>query len=204
MCIVLIELLGHPIGYVAEDNQQRSCSLLHYIGGIMEYLNHPYWVKFKANEEGDIIGPRGFVLNPSIHHTGYSVITVRGNGEMAQMRCHRLIWECHHGLIEDSSLVINHINCIKTDNRLENLELVTSSRNSFHAYEMGTRQKMIGESNGMCKLSNESARELILLLIEGRLSNDELAVMFGLHPRYISCVRGRSKWKWLWDIILNE
>jgi hypothetical protein len=33
--------------------------------------------------------------------------------------------------------VINHINGIKSDNRLVNLEMVTQSENILHAYETG-------------------------------------------------------------------
>ena len=42
---------------------------------------------------------------------------------------HRFIFECFHGKINDVKLVIDHINNIKTDNRLENLQLITQSQN---------------------------------------------------------------------------
>ena len=42
---------------------------------------------------------------------------------------HRLIYETFNGLIKDDSLVIDHINTVRDDNRLENLRLVTQSEN---------------------------------------------------------------------------
>lgn len=52
---------------------------------------------------------------------------------------HRIIWESVHGPIPEG-LYINHINGIKTDNRIANLELVTTSENHKHAYRIGLRR----------------------------------------------------------------
>ena len=42
---------------------------------------------------------------------------------------HRFIFECFHGKINNAKLVVDHFNNIKTDNRLENLQLITQSQN---------------------------------------------------------------------------
>lgn len=52
------------------------------------------------------------------------------------MRAHRMIWEAVHGPIPDG-MQVNHINGIKTDNRIANLELMTPSENTSHAYRIG-------------------------------------------------------------------
>ena len=59
---------------------------------------------------------------------------------------HRMIWEFVHGPIPDG-MQINHINGIKTDNRIANLELVTGSENVKHAYRLGLMDAS-GERNG--------------------------------------------------------
>ena len=41
---------------------------------------------------------------------------------------HRFIWECYNGLITDG-LIIDHINDIRDDNRLCNLQLMTQQEN---------------------------------------------------------------------------
>ena len=41
---------------------------------------------------------------------------------------HRFVFECFYGLIEKNKQ-INHINSIRTDNRLKNLEAITASNN---------------------------------------------------------------------------
>ena len=44
---------------------------------------------------------------------------------------HRLVWIYHNGAIE--SEVIDHINRVKTDNRIENLRAATHQQNSFNS-----------------------------------------------------------------------
>lgn len=45
---------------------------------------------------------------------------------------HRIIWQAAHGPISEG-MQINHINGVKTDNRICNLELVTPRGNTQHA-----------------------------------------------------------------------
>ena len=45
---------------------------------------------------------------------------------------HRVVWTLLNGKIPDG-LIINHINCERSDNRIENLELVTPQQNSRRA-----------------------------------------------------------------------
>lgn len=59
---------------------------------------------------------------------------------------HRLIWQAVHGAIPEG-MQINHKNGVKSDNRLANLELVTPSANTKHAYDMGLACA-IGDRNG--------------------------------------------------------
>lgn len=59
------------------------------------------------------------------HARGY--VRIRVNGKM--YFAHRLVWIMHFGDIPDG-LQIDHINCIKNDNRIENLRLASSSINT--------------------------------------------------------------------------
>lgn len=60
------------------------------------------------------------------------------NGKRRYLRAHRIMGAVYLGLDLDSDLVINHKNGIKNDNRLQNLEIVTKSKNALHSiYVLG-------------------------------------------------------------------
>ena len=64
------------------------------------------------------------------NNNGYLRITIyTAEKKYKNYLSHRFIYECFYGLIEKGKF-INHINFIKTDNRLENLEVVTRSENN--------------------------------------------------------------------------
>lgn len=57
------------------------------------------------------------------------------NGVYTRVSVHRAIWEAFVGPIE-GRMEINHKNLSRTDNRLENLELVTHRENIRHAHNV--------------------------------------------------------------------
>lgn len=75
------------------------------------------------------------ILKPGQDSYGYCRVRLTGHdGELHQWMVHRLVMIAFVGEVKDKPQV-NHINGIKTDNRLENLEWVTQSENVLHAYE---------------------------------------------------------------------
>ncbi|MBR2587575.1 HNH endonuclease [Candidatus Saccharibacteria bacterium] len=50
---------------------------------------------------------------------------------------HRLVCEAFHGLMPEEGMVVDHINAIRDDNRVENLRWVTVEQNNAHSAEMG-------------------------------------------------------------------
>jgi len=60
---------------------------------------------------------------------------------------HRIVWILHNGKIEDD-LVINHINCNPTDNRVENLEICSIMQNNQRTRLMLYGEKSIKNKTG--------------------------------------------------------
>jgi HNH endonuclease. len=105
---------------------------------------------------GIVYGKRGKPIR-KIDSRGY-LFVYSGAGFVGT--CHRMIWESVHGPIP-AGLQINHINGIKTDNRIANLELVTPSENIVHAYRHGL-MKAGPRVNGRFVTNIEAARRGLL------------------------------------------
>lgn len=79
-----------------------------------------------------------YYLKPKDNGKGYYRIKLTVNNKSKLVMLHRIIAEAfipnHEKKIKK---VINHINCDRKDNRLENLEWTTQSENCLHAVRLG-------------------------------------------------------------------
>ena len=97
-----------------------------------KFFIHPVYKKYAASEDGEIIHVKmGKPRKGNLKHDGYLYIGIYINQEkkVKSYSSHRFVFECFSGLIEKNKQ-INHINFIRTDNRLKNLEVVTPSENN--------------------------------------------------------------------------
>lgn len=85
---------------------------------------------------------------------GYAKVKLCYHGKKKQIDVHRLVAET---FIPNplNKQTVNHINGIKSDNRVENLEWATYSENSKHAHKTGLQICRKGELAGNAKLKNE-------------------------------------------------
>ena len=78
--------------------------------------------------KGGLKTVKGKILSPSTDKYGYLRVILSKDGKAKNFQVHRLVYEAFCGEIPDG-LVVNHINEDKTDNRLENLNLLTPKEN---------------------------------------------------------------------------
>lgn len=138
-----------------------------------EHINSGRWVV--DVDSGLILNWKGTIGYP---RNGYLGLTTRNHPSVLRAFVHRVIWEHVHGDIADG-LEVNHINGVKTDNRLANLELVTSAGNTRHAIDAGLH-KITPR-----KLSAKHEDEVRLLYATG-VSQCQLAARFGVSQKTIS------------------
>lgn len=78
---------------------------------------------------------------------GYAVIKLCRNGTYTSKSVHRMIWEAFKSPIP-GRFEINHKNLDRSDNRLENLELVTHQQNAQHFIDAYKSQGLLRAVKG--------------------------------------------------------
>jgi hypothetical protein len=128
----------------------------------------------------------GRISNPA----GYWEFGLRKGGEKYFINAHRVLAILFIPNPENKPQV-NHINGIKTDNRLSNLEWATGRENTIHAYRIGLTKAAHGEKHYRAKLN----REAVLDIRSSALSIDELAIKYHVGSCAIAKVIKRVTWK---------
>ena len=103
------------------------------------------------------------ILGTKVNKFGYKEVALSKDGITKTVLLHRLI-AIHFVPNPDNLPVVNHKNGIKTDNRIENLEWVTRSQNTKHAYvnNLGAFRDF---SNAGIKAMNENTQYVSILLV---------------------------------------
>lgn len=122
---------------------------------------------------------------------GYKVVSIRNGATKLQCRVHRIIWISAHGIIPDG-YVIDHINNDKTDNRLENLQLLTPEQNSQKAQADGLYKS--GLDNKATKLDPDLKDEIAFLYEYSDLTMRNLAELYGVSKSRIAQIVHEVGW----------
>lgn len=123
------------------------------------------------------------------HNQGYVFVCLtKGKGSLV----HRLVAEAFLPKPEGKDFV-NHINGIKTDNRVENLEWVTRQENETHAYSTGLKNST-GVNNTMAKLNDDKVSRIKVLKSMG-LSYEEIAKIFSVTSETVNRICIGRIWK---------
>jgi len=135
------------------------------------------------------------ILKCPIDHYGYGHFGFSKHGERIEKRRARLLAQAFIPNPENKPY-INHINAIRHDDRIENIEWCTQKENIQHAKRMGLLRPKRGEENGRSKLNEKQVRVIKWLkIINPKLSNKKISQIFGMKEGAICSIYSRTNWK---------
>lgn len=143
---------------------------------VVERKKYNYYIKEK-------------MLKPNKDKQGYERVFLT-NIKGKTLRVHRLV-ALNFIINYKNKKEVNHINGIKTDNRVENLEWCTGLENMQHAYNNNLVPLMKGEKNGRSKLTEIQISEI-------RNSSDtvkKLSYIYNVSTSLLYQIRLNKAWK---------
>ena len=152
---------------------------------------------YEVSDLGDVRSVRrttnsraGHVLKATLNNWGYIQVHLSREGRVIWSTVHRLVLAAfvRPPAVGEQG---NHINGVKTDNRLSNLEWVTPSGNIRHAHRTDLAPR--GERSSRAKLTE--AQVLQIRALGKNLTGRELARRFGVSCSAISLILNRKHWQ---------
>ena len=119
---------------------------------------------------------------------GYVRTSFRHNGESKMIPVHQLVLK-HFGPSQPPNTTPDHINRIKTDNRIENLRWATPEQQR----ENSVPAKLKGETNGSSKLTEAQVREIKEKSAQG-IASRKIAKEYGVTKTLILYIRSGRLW----------
>lgn len=126
------------------------------------------------------------ILKQYTDRKGYKYVCLSKNSNVSTVRIHRLVSAAF--VAGDLSLTVNHIDLDKTNNRADNLELITRTENTKHA----TKNGHISTSGA--KIDYEQAVTIRMAKILGQTSK-ALSEEFNVSKRTIERIVRGELWK---------
>lgn len=132
------------------------------------------------------------ILKPMLIKIGYLMVNLSHKGKAKTRLIHRLVALAFIPNPENKPQ-INHINGVKSDNRIENLEWCTHAENAQHAFHTGLNAVPKGADSPNAKLTNEQVR--FIRENPNGLSQYRLAEMFAVAHTTISEIQRGETYK---------
>lgn len=158
------------------------------------------WTAVKENQNYEV-STRGNVrkINPEVkqiikttNKAGYKYVCLFSKSKRSMRLVHRLMGEA---FIPNplNKKEINHLNFIRDDNKIENLEWATHAENMAHSKKDGRRVGMGGRPP---KLSIEDVLQIReMFIVNPLLNKPQVAKTYGVCPQHIHSILERKVWK---------
>ena len=155
-------------------------------------INGDVFSLYFKNRFGVFLRSRPLKLKPNISPSGYYSVSLgsQKEGLMKKLLIHRLV-AIEFIPNEYSKPCVNHLNGVKSDNRLINLEWVTKSENEIHAHKNGLKN-FKGDRAPYKKINSKIALEI--RAIGKSLKQKEIAIKYGVDTSLVSLILNNKIW----------
>jgi len=126
-----------------------------------------------------------------LNDAGYYMITLSRNNKSNPLRVHRLLAKTFIPNPKNYATV-NHIDGVKTNNSLSNLEWLSHKENVRHAFRIGLVNNT-GENNGKSVLTKQQVLEIKKM--KGKLSQQKIAELFPVSRSTIQGIFNGRLWQ---------
>ncbi|RVT57630.1 HNH endonuclease [Niallia taxi] len=159
-------------------NEEQLRNRVELIKGYMELDGSSYNLSTGEIRIQSLIGGAEY-RKASFNKQGYAFYNLRERGKSNTVYLHHIVMilaDADEYIKQMSEgMTINHISGVKTDNRLSNLEYLTSKDNFIHAYVMGLTEKPVE-----AKVNEYQAYEMLERFYQRGESLEELSEAFNI------------------------
>ena len=120
----------------------------------------------------------------------YPRVSLCKDGKKRMFLVHILVMRCFVGE-KPTNMDVNHLDGVKTNNNLKNLEYCTRSQNIKHAYDTNLRTPPTGERNVKAKITEKEAIEIYNSKEPTKDAMKKFGVSYQIHYR----IKTRKQWK---------
>lgn len=149
---------------------------------------------YEVSDDGKVRNIKtGKILKYWIDRDGYYRTTISINKKSYHTGTHRFVAIAFIPN-PDNLPEVNHKNGKKWDNRVENLEWVTTQENVQHAFYTGLKYATLGEDNSLSVYTEKQIRKVCSLLEKG-MSNKKISEKTGVNRKYITDIKKGRRWR---------
>jgi len=147
----------------------------------LKSISHKAYLEiYLVSINGDIYSKRYGRYLKGYFKKGYKAHILRKEGRGLNKSVHSIVMELFGSDKPSPKHEINHIDGIKSNNHISNLQWVTRSENISHAYKMGLIPDRRGYKNSNAKLNQDERRDIFKKKSKG-FKNSKLAEMYGVN-----------------------
>lgn len=147
----------------------------------------------KIRRDGIARGSKvGRILSLCVGSNGYYAISLHNKKNIKYTIPSNLVAQAFLGK-RPKGYVINHMDGNKLNNRVDNLEYTTYSRNIIHALDLGLRNGR-GENHYMTKLTNKDVINIRNIYASGKIRQFEIANKYSISSSLLNNILKRKSW----------